>query len=158
MDPRISLLLSPLLPLLLPLPLTSASTDDEGKPHGTEVVGPGRWRKTQSGMEPFQTHQVCHEAQSLFHIQSEQLLSCPHICGQQSLTHPMLMATTRPACGNWHSLHTPTSMVSDHSPAFKSSDSGQSPSLTFKAYSHSLGLTSISMIPHQNSHGMSIVI
>lgn len=47
-------------PEMPPLPpLTSASTGDQGKPHGTEVVGPGEGRKIQSGVKAFQRHRVC---------------------------------------------------------------------------------------------------
>ena len=61
---------SGLLPHLQPHPglppLTSASTGDQGKPHGTEVVGPGERRKIQSSLKAFQRHRVYHEALSLW--------------------------------------------------------------------------------------------
>ena len=47
-------------------PLTSASTGDQGKPHGTEVGGPGEGRKVRSGVKPFRGHRGYHEALSLW--------------------------------------------------------------------------------------------
>lgn len=52
-------------------------------------------------------------------------------------------------------LHNPTSRVNDHSAGLKSSVNGHSPSLTFKAYSHSFEPTLMSMIPYLNSCGES---
>lgn len=62
-DPEMPPLLPPLLlPLPLP-PLTSASTDDQGKPHSMEVVGSSE--KDTIGHEAFLETSVCHEILSL---------------------------------------------------------------------------------------------
>lgn len=87
----------PLLPPLLP-PLPPASTCGQGKPHGTEVVGPGEWRKMESGLKPFQRHrsetQVCHIACSLCSTPRVNSHWSPHLWS--IVTHLVLMATTQP--------------------------------------------------------------
>lgn len=102
-------------------PLTSASTGDQGKPHGTEVVGPGEGRKIQSGVKPFQRHREYHEALSLWSAPrvDGQSLTGALVWGQKSLTHLVLMAITQPHLEASIPLHNSTSRVSAHLPGFK---------------------------------------